>query len=79
MAQKVAVKTVTIHLQDSTWERLCQLQQQWGLSLDDLRAALVDRLSRQELLAEQTIGAMRDQADVEAEVLAGIMADREGR
>lgn len=73
------MKTVTIRLDDAAWERLCQLQQTWGLPLDDLLAALVERLSRSDLLAEQTIGAMRDEADLEERVLAGIMADREGR
>jgi len=79
IASEVAVKTLTIQVDDAEWERLCRLQQQWGIPLDDLLAALVERLSRPELLAEQTIGAMRDESDVESEVLSGIMADREGR
>jgi hypothetical protein len=73
------VKTVSIQVDDATWERLCFLQQRWGLSLGQLLSSLVERLSRPELLAEETIGSMRDQADLESEVLAGIMADREAR
>ncbi len=73
------MKTVTFELDDAAWERLCLLQQRWGLSLDELIAALVERLSRPELLAEQTIGSVRDKAELESAVLAGIMADREGR
>jgi hypothetical protein len=76
---EVLVKTLTLRLDDETWERLCRLQTQWGLSLDDLLTSLVERLSRPDVLAEQTIGAMRDEADLESHVLAGIMADREGR
>jgi hypothetical protein len=75
----VAVKTISIQVDDATWERLCRLQQHWGLSLDELLSSLVERLSRPELLEEQTIGSMRDEADLEAEILADIMADREGR
>jgi hypothetical protein len=70
------VKTVTIQLDDETLDRLCRLQQQWGLSLEELLTSLVDRLSRPDLLTEQTIGAMRDEADLESHVFAGIMADR---
>ena len=73
------MKTVTIQLDDTAWERVCRLHQRWGLPLDELLAALVERLSRPELLAEQTIGTMRDEPDLEARVLADIMADREGR
>jgi hypothetical protein len=74
---EVTVKTVAVQVDDATWERLCRLQQHWGLSLDDLLASLIERLSRPELLEEQTTGSTRDEADLEAEILAGIMADRE--
>ena len=73
------MKTVTIQLDDTAWERVCRLQQHWRLPLNELLAALVERLNCPELLAEQTIGAMRDEPDLEARVLADITADREGR
>ena len=57
---------------------MCRLQQQWGLPFDELLSSLVERLSRSELLEEQVIGSTRDEADLEAEILAGIMADRQG-
>ena len=71
------VKTLTIRLEDDAWERLCQLQARWGLTLDEVLTQLIQRLDRLELLTEQTIGDMRDEADLEARVLTGIMTDRE--
>jgi hypothetical protein len=71
------VKTLTIRLEDDAWERLCQLQDRWGLTSEELLTQLIRRLDQPELLTERTIGTMRDEADLEARVLAGIMADRE--
>lgn len=71
------MKTLTIRLEDDAWERLCQLQARWGLTLDEVLTQLIQRLDRLELLTEQTIGDMRDEADLEARVLTGIMTDRE--
>jgi hypothetical protein len=45
--------------------------------LDEVLTQLIQRLDRLELLTEQTIGDMRDEADLEARVLTGIMTDRE--
>lgn len=72
------MKTMTVQLDDATWDRLCELQRAWGVPTHELLTALINRLSRPEVLAEQIIGSMRDESDLEARVLAEVMNSRGG-
>ncbi len=73
------MKTVTVKLDDVTWDHACRLAQARGMPLDDLIRTVIHMLAEPRMVEDPILGSMRDDAEHEQSLLAAIMQERQRR
>ncbi len=71
------MKSITLELDDETLARACKVAETRGTTLQDLITTMVQMISAPHVVNDPIWGSMHDEADLEEQVLARIMEDRE--